>query len=184
MTAPGDIPQLFPPRMFTVRIELLRTTPPIWRQVQVPSDIALDRMHDVIQTSMGWTNSHLHSFMPSEGSGETLPIMTPFDEEEGDEGLREADVRLDHLLAREGDTLDYDYDFGDNWNHRLTLESVTPREAEDRGVRCLAGERNCPPEDVGGVHMYEAVLEVHLGDFYNVVAVEIEQFNWRDAEML
>ncbi|MBK5239233.1 MAG: plasmid pRiA4b ORF-3 family protein, partial [Actinomycetales bacterium] len=83
MTAKGDIPRLFPPRMFTLRIELLESIPPIWRSVQVPSDLTLDRVHDVIQTSMGWTNSHLHSFIPSPGSGSTPSILTPFDEEEG-----------------------------------------------------------------------------------------------------
>jgi Plasmid pRiA4b ORF-3-like protein len=36
--------------------------PPVWRRLLVPADIRLDRLHDVIQTSMGWTDTHLHVF--------------------------------------------------------------------------------------------------------------------------
>ena len=35
--------------------------PPIWRRIQV-SDCTLDKLHEHIQTAMGWTNSHLHHF--------------------------------------------------------------------------------------------------------------------------
>jgi hypothetical protein len=36
--------------------------PPVWRRLLVPADMRLDRLHDVIQTSMGWTDTHLHVF--------------------------------------------------------------------------------------------------------------------------
>lgn len=36
-------------------------TPEIWRRIQV-HDGTLDELHDHIQLTMGWTNSHLCSF--------------------------------------------------------------------------------------------------------------------------
>lgn len=150
----------------------------------MPSDLTLDRVHEVIQTSMGWTNSHLHTFLASPDSGLITPILTPFDEEEGDEGLLEADVRIDHVLARTGDTLDYDYDFGDNWNHRLTLESITDREDTDLRVRCVAGERKCPPEDVGGLGWYETLLEAAANPSPRVGEEYRDQIRFYDIDPL
>ena len=36
--------------------------PPVWRRLLVPADIRLDRLHEVIQTAIGWTDTHLHVF--------------------------------------------------------------------------------------------------------------------------
>lgn len=40
--------------------------PPVWRRLLVPADMRLDRLHDVIQTSMGWT-ARLHGFSTTAG---------------------------------------------------------------------------------------------------------------------
>ena len=48
-------------RVYQFRITLLDTRPPIWRRIQV-KDGTLDKLHEHIQTAMGWTNSHLHDF--------------------------------------------------------------------------------------------------------------------------
>ena len=39
--------------------------PPIWRRIQV-ADCTLDVLHQIVQTAMGWTNSHLHLFEDGE----------------------------------------------------------------------------------------------------------------------
>lgn len=49
--------------IYTIRITLNGSKPPIWRRVAVPSDITLGQLHEVIEIAMGWTNSHLHQFM-------------------------------------------------------------------------------------------------------------------------
>jgi len=46
----------------TVRIELRHTDPLIWRQVEVPTSIALKVLHDIIQAVMGWFDYHLWEF--------------------------------------------------------------------------------------------------------------------------
>jgi len=47
--------------VFQFKITLVQSRPPIWRRIQV-DDCTLDRLHEHIQTAMGWTNSHLHQF--------------------------------------------------------------------------------------------------------------------------
>jgi len=46
---------------YQFKITLLESRPPIWRRIQV-QDCTLDKLHEHIQTAMGWTNSHLHHF--------------------------------------------------------------------------------------------------------------------------
>ena len=140
------------PSLLTLTIELRGAKPRIWRRLSLPGDLALDVVHTLFQAAMGWTDSHLHRFQPGDGRGYNEPyFVTPFDEEEGDEGTREDTVRLDQVLRAPGDRLTYLYDFGDGWEHRVTVESVAPLPAEARQPRCLGGARACPPEDVGGI---------------------------------
>ena len=49
-------------RFYMIKIQLLDIEPAIWRRFVVPASITLDRLHDVIQIVMGWTDSHLHEF--------------------------------------------------------------------------------------------------------------------------
>jgi hypothetical protein len=138
---------------FTMLIQLVDAEPAIWRRVQLPSDLRLDRVHQVVQRVMGWTDVHLHEFvLPSDGSRFVM------EDDEGDlPGTAEASVRLDQLLRLTGDRLLYEYDFGDGWTHTLTLEEITSYDPTGSPALCLGGERACPPEDVGGIHHYNTV---------------------------
>jgi len=65
----------------------------------------------------------------------------------------------EYPLKTPGDSMLYVYDFGGNWRHNVTLEKILPASGMVRPV-CIAGERHCPPEDVGGVPGYTEFLEV------------------------
>ena len=146
------------PSLLILTIELRGAKPRIWRRLSLPGDLTLDVVHTLFQAAMGWTDSHLHRFQPGGGRGYAEPyFITEFDEEEGDEGTREDGVRLDQVLRVPGDQLTYLYDFGDGWEHRVTLESVAPITPDGREPRCLGGARACPPEDVGGVGGYSEI---------------------------
>jgi hypothetical protein len=75
--------------MYQLRISLDGIAPPVWRQVIVPASATLRRLHGVIQTSMGWTNSHLHVF---EFDGRRLGRPDPHGMEylEGEDGPKTA----------------------------------------------------------------------------------------------
>ncbi|WP_168197096.1 plasmid pRiA4b ORF-3 family protein [Agromyces laixinhei] len=47
---------------FRLRISLLRSSPEIWRTIDVDGALRLDELHDAIQIAMGWRDSHLHEF--------------------------------------------------------------------------------------------------------------------------
>lgn len=139
-------------RGLRVRIDLVGAKPPVWRRLELPGDLTLPRVHDVIQAAMGWTNSHLHRFRMDRDPRSPY-FLTQFDLEEGDEGVLEDDVRLDQVLTVEGDELFYDYDFGDGWRHVLKVEAVL--EEPPAIAVCTAGKLACPPEDCGGPGGYD-----------------------------
>ena len=146
------------PSLLTLTIELRGSTPTIWRRLSLPGDLTLDAVHTLFQAAMGWTDSHLHRFQPGGEQAYDQPyFITEFDEAEGDEGTREDGVRLDQVLRVPGDRMTYLYDFGDGWEHTVTLESVDRLTLEGREPRCLGGARACPPEDVGGMHGHHEV---------------------------
>lgn len=49
-------------KIFQLSVVLQEVAPPVRRRVQVPGEITLAELHQVIQLAMGWTNDHLHEF--------------------------------------------------------------------------------------------------------------------------
>lgn len=140
---------------YRMRLDLHGASPPVWRRLELPGDLTLPRLHDVIQAAMGWHDSHLHRFRT--GNDHRSPyFITSFDLDEGDDGLLEDDIRLDQVVAAEGDRLWYEYDFGDGWDHVLRVEGVL--DEAPATVRCTGGRMACPPEDCGGLAGYEELV--------------------------
>lgn len=141
------------PVLYRVRIDLDNARPPIWRRLEIRSDLTLDLVHRVIQGSFDWLDYHLHRFAlggsPFDRHSELF--LCPFDVDEGEEeGTPLTDVRLDETLHAPGDTLRYIYDYGDSWKLTLCLEAVLPLPDDAPVVRCIDGRRAAPPEDCGG----------------------------------
>jgi hypothetical protein len=147
--------------VYQFRIVLLEIAPAIWRTVEVPGTYSFWDLHVAIQDSMGWLDYHLHCFrMTRPGTDNIMQIGIPDEDAfEGDEPILPGwDVPIASYFAHPGVAAKYEYDFGDGWEHEITLEAIRPRQKGLRYPRCLAGERACPPEDCGGVGGYENLL--------------------------
>jgi hypothetical protein len=72
----------------------------------------------------------------------------------------EKKMLLSQVLRRPKDSLVYEYDFGDGWEHSVVLERVFEAEAGGKYPNVVAGKRACPPEDCGGPGGYAEMLEV------------------------
>jgi Plasmid pRiA4b ORF-3-like protein len=132
---------------YQLKITLRGARPPIWRRVIVP-DVTLRALHNVIQQAMGWEDCHMYVF-ETRGARYGRP--------DRDLGHRDdTKVRVSALLNRPGDTVRYEYDFGDGWEHDIVLEKLV---APVGRATCTAGRRHCPPEDCGGVWGYAELLE-------------------------
>ncbi|RKT72491.1 pRiA4b ORF-3-like protein [Saccharothrix variisporea] len=117
--------------------------PPVWRRLRVPAELTLGELHHVVQVAMGWDNSHMHAFEHRTGRYGTSDRDLGFRDEHA--------VTVSQLLAKVGDKILYTYDFGDDWEHDITLKKIVPSS----DIACTAGEGACPPEDCGGPGGYE-----------------------------
>jgi pRiA4b ORF-3-like protein len=125
--------------------------PPVWRRLLVPATMRLDRLHDVIQAAMGWTDTHLHAF---EAGGVDYGPPDP--------ELNHVDERrtaIGHVLSEPRDRMRYIYDFGDYWHHDVVVEKVLEAERGARYPICVTGKGRRPPEDCGGVWGYADLRE-------------------------
>ena len=138
-------------KSYLLRIELLHTHCPIWREVWVPSDLTLDLLHDVIQEAMGWEDAHMHAFEFKKQQFQSVASIDGFDD---DAGQAEELVEVGELLKRSRQKLTYTYDFGDSWQHSVTLKKQAPLDA-DLLFTCVGGAGACPVEDCGGVYGHE-----------------------------
>ncbi|NQT25203.1 plasmid pRiA4b ORF-3 family protein [candidate division KSB1 bacterium] len=148
--------------IYQFKIELKDTDPLIWRRIAVPDTYTFWDLHVAIQDAMGWADCHLHNFkvldavenkiitigIPDEEFEEELPVVPGWE------------APITNFLTEEGEIVEYVYDFGDDWEHKILLESILPAVQGKKYPLCLGGERNCPPEDSGGVPGYDYLLEV------------------------
>ncbi|HSX80706.1 MAG TPA: plasmid pRiA4b ORF-3 family protein [Candidatus Saccharimonadia bacterium] len=139
--------------VYQLKVTLRDSKPPIWRRIQVTSDIRLSTLHRVLQGVMGWEDAHLHQFM-----AHGIYYGTPHPDF-GFEVQNEQQVSLQQVMSRAKDKLIYEYDFGDSWKHELLVEKILPLAEGKRYPVCLTGKRACPPEDCGGIWGYASLLE-------------------------
>lgn len=141
-----------PAPVYQIKVSLRGAKPPIWRRLEVPADITLAELHDVIQIAFGWDDYHLHVFETPYGS---------FGIEDTDLGHRaDADVTLEQVAPAARDKLRYTYDFGDDWDHDIVVEKVLDPAGKAPTPRCTGGRRAAPPEDCGGIMGYTELVDV------------------------
>ena len=131
-----------------LHVVLRDVEPVVTRTIDVPASATLSEFHELLQTAMGWTNSHLHQFVtPQATYGMVIPGEELWPEEQRDE----TDARLLDL----GTSFEYHYDFGDGWIHDVEL--LGPGGS---APGCVDGQGTCPPEDCGGPGGYAELLDV------------------------
>lgn len=170
-------------KAYQIKIELVGSKPLIWRRVIIPADVTFKRLHDTIQFSMDWWDSHLYEFeFPQEKLRVTNDeeayeefkfyqekykgkALTKRNDPQGfiartlETAIRQPQtVKIDRYLE-EYKTLTYVYDFGDDWRHQIELEKIID-DYQLGYPTILEGEGACPPEDIGGISGYEEFLRV------------------------
>ncbi len=149
------------PQVYLLRIELCHLDPVIYREVLVDSSMTLAKLHLVIQAAMGWDNCHMYGFARCSGKGGKAkagywgasaqdrfdpPGENLFD---SDAVASDRATLVGDVLQKPKDMLFYMYDFGDDWEHLITLQSMAP--AHEPLPILVKAEHACPPEDCGGM---------------------------------
>jgi len=143
--------------LYELRVRVKDIGPPVWRELRLRGDTTLDKLHEVLQVAMGWTDSHLYLF---HAGGEKYGEPDP----EWEKVRDSARTTLEDIVRETGRSFVYEYDLGDSWMHEVTVsgpvEAAGRREAAgDERPRCTGGARACPPEDCGGPYRYQVLLK-------------------------
>ena len=172
--------------VYQLKIALKGSKPPIWRRLLVKNSISLSKLHVIIQISMGWYDCHLHMFnIYGENYGRPDPDW------DFEETLDESKFKLNRFNFKEKDTFTYEYDFGDSWEHVITVEKILPSDSKISYPVCVKGKNACPPEDCGGLWGYYNMLEAvqnkkhpehksfleWIGEEFNPEAFDIDSVN-------
>ncbi len=136
----------------------------IWRRVTVPSAYSFSHLHNIIQTVFDWQNYHLHEFTVKRVENKPIQIVMDDDPEtleylnhEDSDIRQERFVALEEIFPKSLEVM-YEYDFGDSWEHTITLEKVEKSNVFQ--ATFLEGKGERPPEDVGGSWGFEEYLRV------------------------
>ena len=86
----------------------------------MPTSVTLKVLHDVIQITVGWFDCHLWRFtIGGQSYGPLMPAVWD-DDAPGDA----TKVRLRDVLESDTTIIDYLYDFGNSWEHRLAVTNI------------------------------------------------------------
>jgi hypothetical protein len=159
--------------VYQLKVTLSGTKPPVWRRVLVDGAATLDELHEVIQAAFGWWNYHLYDFE----FGRTRHGIPDPDWDDGPPMRDARRTRLDQV-AKPGTSFTYTYDFGDNWEHKVTVERIVPPTPDLELPACTGGRRAGPPEDCGGTWGYAELLDILADPTHHEHA---ERREWADG---
>ncbi len=169
--------------VYQLKIKINLSRHHIWRRILIPADYSFCELHRAIQTVFDWQNYHLHEFIVPELSkiaevsvpeGQLCTLDKKLKLADGNDPealhfaeLADCEVKLDTTVNLrdvfgENDWCLYYYDFGDCWEHIITLEK-TFADSTERYPKLLEMQGQRPPEDVGGEGGFEEFLKI-MGD--------------------
>jgi hypothetical protein len=153
------LPELDPTKrikraVYLLKIQLKGSKPLIHRTLQVMNTVSLESLHEILQIAMGWKMEHSYEFKNAE-----LSFVPPWFEFT-DGAFYSRDGQLRDLLKNQDDQMTYVYDFGDWWEHQITLEKVLPAGRSNVPTQLLKAKGACPPEDIGGIDFFNQLREV------------------------
>jgi hypothetical protein len=134
-----------------LRVEIEEVAPAVVRRLEVPLDTRLDQLNVILQVAIGWQNCHPFEFR----HGDTVYGLVSSQNEVNPLPAEKATLAD---LAKLGRNFDYDYVFGDDWQHTLVIEAVSPAEPGVGYPRLVEASGRCPPADIGGPEGYETFL--------------------------
>ncbi|MDO4340195.1 MAG: plasmid pRiA4b ORF-3 family protein [Eubacteriales bacterium] len=144
-------------KAYQMKIVIKDSHPPIWRRFIVPAGLSFSQLGIVLNEVMGWTGYHMNSF-------EFGHLGIKLEEESEDYGWEDYDTEnsaenmIEPYLDSE-EWFTYVYDFGDYWQHKVTVEKVLTDYKYDYPM-VLKFKGDTPYEDCGGIDGYYNLLEI------------------------
>lgn len=143
------------PKYFELEVSLRDIRPRIWRCFLLRREATFQELHQAIQVAGPWQGYHLWEFCePGRSQGLIAGILY----EDAPRPIPDAKrVKVGSHFDKPGTSCLYRYDFGDDWEHEVSLQRIVELPEAFRR-RLVGGERAFPPEDCGGVPGYYECL--------------------------
>ena len=147
-----------------LKIELKYTEPKIYRTVIVPEFLTFHDLHNVIQCVMNWEDSHLYQFnLGAPYKSDSVALKNDQDDDlsfifgRRFEKYDSLNTTISEFFNGQKKSLNYIYDFGDDWIHSIKALKKPTLEVEI--PKCITGENAAPIEDCGGVYGFYNLME-------------------------
>ncbi len=149
------------------------------RTVAVPRAFSLAFLHEVIQTSFGWLDYHVHQFTDAKGVRyDRDPEANEIPLEKGEKLLCTADVKIGSVLKKVEDKLTYVYDLGDN--NEIEITNLGPIAGEFPVASDFASTGPDMVEDSGALGFTPGIVKL-LSKRGKVGKKALECIDWLDA---
>lgn len=151
---PGQ--SVFYRKMAILDIKLLDT--PCFRRLCISSHCSLMQLHWAIQILFSWKDAHLHVFETEDGHSLDIDfpeysfLLSETDWEQSAEAEMERYLSIGEVFAK-SQTIQYIYDLGDYWLHRITL-AYWKEDTKNNLASCILVSGLAIPEDVSGPGEY------------------------------
>lgn len=130
--------EAFQPGVYQFKVSLGK----IWRRIVIPASATLDELSSAILQSVNFDNDHLHYFEYKNRFGVTARV----NHYAMDEPPYSSEVCVGDLPLAPGDRLEYTFDFGDNWEFQLVLESIAPPDKKLKRARIVVAHGPAPEQ--------------------------------------
>jgi hypothetical protein len=147
-----------------------------WRRLTIPHNITFTSLHNAMQISFDWHDTHMHEFIILKQEKPIVSIidnMVTFTYMDDYPRLSEKNLKVSKYLPKYK-KLFYRYDIGDLWDHMIEVEDIL-FDYDKYYPTCIGGEGDAPPEDVGGVSGYDRFLKITSNPDHEAHS---EMMNW------
>ena len=146
-----------PREIVRLKITLDHVKPTVMRRIEVPADVKLDTLHEMIQAIMPWGDRYPYEFR-LRGTYWGIPLPRGYDL--GYPNVDSRKTRLLELLSQpDVKMLHYTYNPIDDWQHTIKVERRFSAELWDAFPRLVDAKGRCPPEDVGYAEYLKAMAD-------------------------
>jgi hypothetical protein len=114
----------------------------MWRRIAMPAEDTLDDLAGWILRSVNFDSDHLYEFILRNHMGAGIRISHP---ETGD-GSGTDQIQVGELFLEPGQSMQFHYDFGDDWRFDVKLERIEPPDAKIKAPRILEKHGKSPKQ--------------------------------------
>jgi hypothetical protein len=147
-------------KAYQMKIVIKNSKPPIWRRCIIPAGITFSQLSIILNKVMGWYGGHLSEY---EFYHRRLQLREDYEEFDftpmWDFDLMDSSKTYINDFMEQEEWFTYTYDFGDQWQHRVTIEKVI-EDYPFHYPQVIKFKGDCPIEDCGGIEGYYECFNV------------------------